>query len=1068
MYNKFKQFVTCHSHPSSFDSGSTPESMAKREVELGTGYITVTDHGTLEGNRLIYDMCNKGGKFHEKLTPILGLEAYFRPSSCSILEGKGIEKSVRFRHSETHSILSEEKYSKLAMNEKGSYNSESGYWNYLKYMHLTMHFMDQEAYETGVKLLSKADLNAEQHGSERKPIFDWSDLEELGSKNVTFCSSCLIGAVTRHLLVHNDFETAEKYYQKLRSLVKPGNFYVEVHPHVCDKNWDEGVFLKYADGTQDKFPLWKKLRTEAGEFRAEEISASILKNKSNLSKHNRLLAVMQNRKLVDVEPKEIISVEYRQDFLKNECTSFAPNGDVQLGANKFVIEMAKKYGDKITIADDSHFDKPESKIAQDVRLGQSGSWKFANSYYRMSSEDAWGYFNKQLSISKSEFESWIENSHDWASKFKDFKFKQKKALPTSFYPSNTVEHTLKLIEKHGRMDWNNKALAERLEKEINLLHGNGTIDLLPYFFVAEEACDVYLKNGELTGPGRGSASGLALTYLLGITHVNALDYDLSMDRFLTKTRIESGKYPDVDMDFPHRDLFVDPNNPEKGWLKERFGDCVAQISTVSTMKLKSSIKDVFRAIHGVGSKELEFASSFSTKLQSPPPGMDDKDYVLGYEDADGHIVPGLIDTNDDFRQFVSTYPKEWEAVLMCLGLYRSKGRHAAAYLIADEPVSNFIPLTTVGGHRVTQYTMQAVESSGGTKMDFLVINSLKDIQDCIKLIQDRSKTDVDWKSSRQLNETPPSMIIDGKKVPYIRIVPFNGNFYDVYNLPSDVETFNAICEGKTDGVFQFCTSSAKQWLGQFNHVKSVENGKQVKALDSIEALSIFTALDRPGPLDAYVEDINGNKHNMLVEYANRAKGLNWSGDTELNIAFNELIPETFGILVYQEQLTKIFMMLGKTSGAEADEFRVHISKKQQSKLVKDKAVFMKGATEKFGEVVAEKVWELMESWANYGFCIDGDQKIETNQGQISMKRIVNDDIPGLMVLSYNEKTGKTEFIEPSAKMNMGVKEVFEIELDDGSTVKATEDHRFLYNNEWVKLKDLIEHKDMEILTCKKK
>ena len=943
--------------------------MAEREVELGSGYITVTDHGTLEANRLVYDMCHDKGKYAGKLTPILGLEAYFRPSSCDILDAKGIKKSQRWRK-EDGGIVSQSAYEKLSSNKKDELTPESGYWEHLKYLHVTTHFLDQEAYETGVKLLSKADLKAELHGSERKPIFDWCDLEELASKNTVFCSSCLIGFVSRHLFVHGDYETAEKYYSKVRSLAKPGNFYVELCPHVCDKNWEEVVTINFLDGNQLKLPIWRKIKTEAGELKAEDLYAQFKSDTYRaLNKHRKIVAVMQNRVMTEIPPKDIATVDYFDGPIQNECTPFAPNGDIMLGANKFVLEMAKKYGDPVVIGDDSHHARPEDKVAQDVRLGQTGGWKFVNNYFRQSSQDAFSYFSSQMGIQKKEFESWIDNSLSWAERFKSFKFKSKKALPTSFYPSDTLSHTMKLIEKHGRMDWNDSIRVNRLKAEIDLLYQNGTIDLLPYFHLCEELCNVYAQNGVLVGPGRGSSAGMYLAYLLGIVHLDALEYNLSMDRFLTKVRIESNKYPDVDMDYPHRDLFVDRENPEKGWLKDRFGDCVAQISTVTTLKLKSAIADVFRAMHGVGSPKLEEARLLAKMVVMPPPGITDSDYVKGYEDEDGHYVPPASQIDPALITISKKFPNEWSAILKTIGLSRSKGRHAAAFLIADEPVSNFIPMTTVGGHRVTSYTMKEVESSGGSKVDLLVVNSLNDIMQAVRSIQDSSNTDVDWQSYRKFNEIPPSMDIEGKRVELRHVLPFKGKFYDIYNLPTDYNVYNEICEGKTETVFQLNTEGAIGWLKQFNFEKSKSpDGTKIKGLSSIEDLSVFTALDRPGPLDVMVES-NGTQHNMLVEYANRAKGMSWAGDEALNKAFNELIPETYGVLTYQEQVTKIFQIIGGTSGAEADEFRVHITKKQAAKLAKDKIVFMSGATAKFGESVAIKMWDAIEAWANYGFCL---------------------------------------------------------------------------------------------------
>ncbi len=106
------------------------------------------------------------------------------------------------------------------------------------------------------------------------------------------------------------------------------------------------------------------------------------------------------------------------------------------------------------------------------------------------------------------------------------------------------------------MDWANKAMVERLWQEINLLHKNGVVDLLSYFMPDEEIVSLYHANDRLTGPVRGSAGGVLLAYLLGITHIDPLRYELSLDRFLTPDRIQNGKLPDIDLDLSSRDLLV--------------------------------------------------------------------------------------------------------------------------------------------------------------------------------------------------------------------------------------------------------------------------------------------------------------------------------------------------------------------------------------------------------------------------------------------------------------------------------------------------------------------------------
>jgi DNA polymerase III alpha subunit len=509
-------FPTPHCHPQSFDSASTPEAFAQREIELGTGALTVTDHGTMGACRRVYDLAKS-----KKLTPILGLEAYFRDDNCPILKAHGIENPAE----------------------------------YLKYYHLTIHCLDERAYQTLSQKLSHA--RVERHGAELKPLFNWEDLEAIGAENVTITSGCLVGMVQRHIFregldLPQRFQIAKAYYERLRALTRPGNWFVEVFPHKCDKNWTHGVFLHTSAGEVLRYWESKKFKFEhAGELHADRAAKLFATDK--WVKGDRVLEVMNNRKWTKLdEPIVVDKLEHLEDFIPNECQPWCPDGDVQLGCNRVVAMLARQYGDKILISDDSHYAHPDEKIVQDIRLRQMGNWRFYGSYHRQSSEDAFTYFRDRQGVDEKTFEGWIENNREWAAKFKDFSFNSKPCLPTKFYPEKTLEHTGELVKKHGRMQWDNPLYVSRLKAEIELLHRNGTIDLLPYFFVIEEVDSFYESIGMLTGPGRGSAAGLLLAYLLGITHVDPLKYGLSMDRFLTVDRIKSGRLPDVDQDLPTR------------------------------------------------------------------------------------------------------------------------------------------------------------------------------------------------------------------------------------------------------------------------------------------------------------------------------------------------------------------------------------------------------------------------------------------------------------------------------------------------------------------------------------
>ncbi len=1330
--SKFKQFVTPHCHVQSLDSASTPLAFLERELELGTGAITCTDHGTLHACRTVYDLARDkkltGG---QKIIPILGLESYLRDESDPIFLKAGIPK--KFYDAGTK---------EAALYPNGTYRE------FMKYAHVTMHALDQEAFECMVRLLSKADERAERHGSERKPIFNWENLEELGGHNVTMTSSCLIGAVGRHILDRNDFAMARSFYEKLRGTVKPGNFFVELFPISCDRNWVSGVFLELDDGTKLKYYADKLLRTNVGEIKAKDLAAAFAR-KGN--EHQQLTGVCNSRVWQDLPGRDLTKVAHVEDFLKNECRVFSPTGDVQQGINGVMKVFAKQYGDPILASDDSHYSTPDYRVVQDVRLAQSGNWRFAgcfesstpvdmadgttkkisdisvgdlvktydfntgvviaapvtavlptpatvesfvaheflgyggrgqrraivstpshhfwtaggwqaisdidanigileskpnpelmevlcgallgdgsislagrrrttpyfayshaenqacltrimakylnasepvarvtaldsysvqrtvvtnsahpmfaeqldrwypggrkivpkdlvltprmlawwfmddgticrsrprhsnrtgglrsrtyqarlytngfvagdvdfliseldrfgiksskyhsghlatpnncdrgwyiimnktawdrlsyvvspfippdlryklspdtaqpyqidtipgfrgetiycvakarprclptrplntstkydievanthcffvdgllvhNSYHRRTSQEAFDHFKHTLRTTEAEFEGWVENSLAWADRFKDFTFKTEVSIPTKFYePSyclhswhsnpkvdpkdHSLMYTMELIKKHGRMDWKNPVYVKRLQDEIKLLHNNGTLDLLPYFFVVEEACDLYSKNGLLTGPGRGSAAGLSLAYLLGITHVDPIKYSLSVDRFLTLDRIKSGKMPDIDTDFPHRDLLTDEKT---GWLKTRFGDHFAQLSVDITLKLKSAIKDTARLLHDpktqLGAAVWSDIEMWTRKLVMPPMGITDHDFVMGYESDEGVEIkgssePGHSGYDPVLGEYIKKYPKDWEIVQKCLGLSRNKGKHACSMLIANRPVASFIPLTTVGEVQVTSYTAGPVEASGGLKYDFLTVNALNDVGDCIKLVQQRS------------GETFAERTIDGKRVPAHRQVPLATglqDIWDIWDLPEDPGVFEDIALGRSETVFQFGTPSAQQWMRHFGERR--EDGTY--PLDSIKAMATFTALDRPGPLDHMVINPDGDgrqRHNMLIEYARRAKGLAKSPDVPA--VMDELVPETLGVLVFQESLQRAYQHLTGCTGPEAEEFRSNVAKKKKEKVDAARSFFIPRATAKVGASNAESIWASMVTFGQYAF-----------------------------------------------------------------------------------------------------
>ena len=502
----------------------------RREIELGTGYTTCTDHGTLANCPTVYALAQKNN-----LISILGQEIYYRSDDDDpILPKFGIPKD-----------------------DKGTYAS------YHKYGHLTIHAADQQAYETMCRLSSAAEQRAERHGSERKPLWNWRQLEELCGQNITVGSGCLVGIIGRSLLLGRA-DIAEAYYAALRGIVRPGNWMVEVMPHRCNTNWVKGVFFQPANKT-DPLRFWtgKKLRItlaggEVWEGAADEFARLWTKIISGRGSATATLTATKNYNTWQDLPEayEIVSVKSVEGYVANECSPLAPDGALQTGMNQFMLGLAHKYGDPVLCSEDAHLAYPADKPVQDVRLMSGGdSWRMSETYDRQSSLDAFGHFQEYLHTTQKEFEGWVENSYAWAGKF-GWKWQARKQLPAHFYPTDTLKHTMELIRQVGRMRWDNAEWRARLTKEITMIHKNGVIDLLPYFFVCHEVADLYEKNGLLTGMARGSAGGVLLSYLLGITHINPLRYGLSMERFLTTTRIRGNSMPDIDNDSADRSILL--------------------------------------------------------------------------------------------------------------------------------------------------------------------------------------------------------------------------------------------------------------------------------------------------------------------------------------------------------------------------------------------------------------------------------------------------------------------------------------------------------------------------------
>ncbi len=618
-------------------------------------------------------------------------------------------------------------------------------------------------------------------------------------------------------------------------------------------------------------------------------------------------SIIQSGRFIPIY-KPIQSSELKEGYLK------LPE-DPQEKANRLAYALAMRHGIKVLYSDYAYYAEPEDKTVQDVRLSQDGIKEYAKRHMQ-SKEEALAYLTETLKLSKEQAAQVLKNNSEWASLFDGFELNYDYSIPEVEGGQDPARLAMDIIKQTGRMKWDNPTYVERLKYEFQVLANNGKVNLLPYFFPIRDVLNYYIENHQLTGPARGSAAGSLLLYLMGITQVDPIKYGLSFERFLSLDRILSGSFPDVDSDLVSRDLLVG-EDAQSGYLYGRWGNKAAQISTRTMLRLKSAIKDVNRYVNGSIEPEIE---KLSKSLPPAPQGISDLDFVFGFEDDDGNHQMGLIEINSDLKNYAESRPVEWDLVKRCLGISRQHSKHASAFVIANKPVSSIVPMHG----SITQYEAKAVEKVKLIKYDFLVVKQLEDIQKCIELINKK----------------------DGVSLPTGRFM-LNGKETYIWDLPEDQNVYTSIWEGDTETLFQINTRSMVPFVQQI-------------LPKSISDLSDILALVRPGPLD-FVDEATGL--NMAEEYIQRRFGNSKSSIPELA----ELLPETFGVMVYQEQVSKVSRILGDMKPGDAEELRRVFSKKDKKKSLEMKPLFMKGAVEKLGEQKAEVIWSQMETFSRYGF-----------------------------------------------------------------------------------------------------
>ena len=472
----------------------------------------------------------------------------------------------------------------------------------------------------------------------------------------------------------------------------------------------------------------------------------------------------------------------------------------------------------------------------------------------------------------------------------------------------------------------NKIYVDRLKKELEIINKMGFCN---YFLIVWDYVKYAKENSILVGPGRGSAASSLVAYVLNITTIDPIKYNLLFERFLNPERITM---PDIDIDFEYRyrDAMVK-------YVISKYGiKNVAPIITFGTLGAKQAIRDVARTM----SIELKMVDNLCKMI--------DSNLTLLENYNKNSKIKNYISINEELKNLYKVATK-------IEGLKRHTSIHAAGVVMCDKPLDEIIPLDkSHNDFYVTGYSMEYLESLGLLKMDFLALKNLTLIKDTIDEL--------------------------------------NINFDDI--PINDKKAINIFTKANTIGIFQFESE------GMINFIKKLKP-------DNVEDIIASLALFRPGPM------------NNIDSYIKRKKGI--ERIDYIHDDLYDILKDTYGIIIYQEQIMLIASRMASYTLGEADVLRRAMSKKKESILINEKEKFItRSIANGYDEKIATKVYELILKFASYGFNRAHSVSyamisikmayLKANYSLVFMKNLLN------MVIGNSIKTN--EYIYECKKLNV--------------------------------------------------
>lgn len=559
----------------------------------------------------------------------------------------------------------------------------------------------------------------------------------------------------------------------------------------------------------------------------------------------------------------------------------------ELRAQQVLCQLADEYGLGIVASNDFHYVMQEDADAQDIRVciqtgrrrAEVDRLKFPNDQFYMKSGD-------EMAELFSHIPGALENTLAIANRCNVVFNFDEHHLPHFDVPEGETSKSYlrKVCENeiprlYGE---SSETLLKRLDYELDVI---GTMGFEDYFLIVWDYVRYAREHNILVGPGRGSAAGSVVAYLLGITGLDPLKYDLLFERFLNPERVSM---PDIDIDFCYerRGETID-------YVTRKYGQArVSQIITFGTEAARAVIRDVGRVLDLPLAEVNRIAKMIPNEL-----GITLEKALKGKE------LKELYESDPNVRELFD-FGKKLE------GIARNSSTHAAGVVISADSLDDHVPVQNSNEEGfVTQYDKDNIEELGLLKMDFLGLRTLTVMGDALKLIKANRGIDLD------LDAIP----LDDKKACEI------------------------LTKGDTSGVFQ---------LESDGITKLVMDLKP----EHFEDLIPLVALYRPGPLGSgMVEDFIDRRHGKKEV-------------TYLHPILEPILKDTFGVILYQEQVMQIASAMGGFSLGQADLMRRAMGKKKESVLKAQRESFVAGAIGNgISENIANEVFDLLVYFAGYGF-----------------------------------------------------------------------------------------------------